>query len=618
MNNRTSSRLAVVFMSIGLLAASATSAATVTADFTTIRNQVRIHWGTNEKDFWRYVAGVDGNDNTGIIMNYQAVGNEVVRMWVEYGWNAYPNYLDPFVEAVVEGGSTPMFCMVKKPDYYSNGQFAQWCINILNRYDGMYDTTGWYVQLINEPNLFGPSLSEYVDMYNYVAPLIKAQFPQMYIGGPGVAWFPTDWITTFLQQCYPADFLEWHRYGDWIDPSSATDEYFMDRTPMFGQDVDTACSYAVAYGRGDIKLHMGEYNVNSYWTPVDPRCTSIFNAAFTGSVLRHLIDTPGGNTADMEMYWEGTGDAWGLWHQSPPNTRYPAFYTKQLYSWFCHRGDEIATCTSTSPSYVEGLALKASEASYRVFLISKRSWTQYVYLNIVGPAIESGTWYVIDSTSYASGGIDSWPAGPGNTYGLTLRGYGVTVLDAVADMTMTSTSPPGWLRDGWNLVSVPLDPEDGEASAVWDENIAAGNTLTNNMYSYSPSTGYRIYPSGFTTVSPGEGYWLYLASAVDESVTGERIWQDFTIPLQQGWNLIGCPHESAVWWPGCTVSDGAETKTIAEADAAGWIQGTAYFYDGEYRTVATDGSGDDYALRPWRGYWLLANQAGLELTVPAP
>jgi len=67
------------------------------------------------------------------------------------------------------------------------------------------------------------------------------------------------------------------------------------------------------------------------------------------------------------------------------------------------------------------------------------------------------------------------------------------------------------------------------------------------------------------------------------------------------------------------VTDGVETKSVSQAESAGWVQGLIYFLDGAgYRTVAPGGGGDDTALRPWRGYWMLAELPGLSLIVPTP
>ena len=64
------------------------------------------------------------------------------------------------------------------------------------------------------------------------------------------------------------------------------------------------------------------------------------------------------------------------------------------------------------------------------------------------------------------------------------------------------------------------------------------------------------------------------------------------------------------------VNYGAQTKSFDDAVAAGWLEAVVYGYDDGYFTVRTSG-GDDAMLRPWRGYWVLANVPGVTLYVPA-
>jgi len=416
---------------------------TMSVDISQTRNTVRIRWGTNEKDYWDFVAGIAG-ENAQIISNYRALGNEVVRLWVEHGWNAEPEQLDPFVKAIVDAGSTPKLCIVKRPDGWSNEHLAEWVLTLLGRYNSLYDIDGWYVQLINEPNLFGMELEPYIELYNHVAPLVKEAYPDVLVGGPSPERYRENWIDPFLKRCEPIDFLEWHRYALWIAPDRASDYHFMDRTVRYGNDVDKAATACATYGR-DIELHMGEYNLNSYWDPVDPRCQSIMSAAYTASVLRQLIDSPEGNTVDMEMHWEGTGgEAWGLWDHIDPTTLYPAFHAKRLFAEFCHRGDTTLTTASSQPGNVEALALATPDGRCRVFLICKRDWEQEVTLDISGAEIADAVWHVLDSTTYEAGGVETRPAGSGSAFELTLHGYSVALLDCASPApAMGGRTPPG-------------------------------------------------------------------------------------------------------------------------------------------------------------------------------
>jgi len=192
-------------------------------------------------------------------------------------------------------------------------------------------------------------------------------------------------------------------------------------------------------------------------------------------------------------------------------------------------------------------------------------------------------------------------------------------MGALESYVMESVSLPGRLDAGWNLMSCPLAPLCAECSEALDDCVAAGNDVTNNLFRYTHGAGYEIYPGGFTEMELGRGHWLSLDTAAIEALCGECIADDVEIALTESWNLIGHPHPAAVLYSGCQMSDGVETKSVPDAEAAGWIDPALYYYEGGgYRQLRSDGAGDDDSLRPWYGYWFLANQPGLTLIVPAP
>ena len=176
-------------------------------------------------------------------------------------------------------------------------------------------------------------------------------------------------------------------------------------------------------------------------------------------------------------------------------------------------------------------------------------------------------------------------------------------LEASADLT-----------SGWNLLSLPLWPADTDPEAVFDD-LTPPNSLPNAIFRYSGA--YEIYPVDFTAMERGAGYWLYLDTGGPCAMEGTRAWVAQSIPLQTGWNLVGHPSPDAVRWADCRISDGVSSLPLPDAAAAGWVDPTAYYYSGaSYGAVRAGGTGDDDSLRPWRGYWVLANQSGLELVVP--
>lgn len=179
-----------------------------------------------------------------------------------------------------------------------------------------------------------------------------------------------------------------------------------------------------------------------------------------------------------------------------------------------------------------------------------------------------------------------------------------------------TTSPPGWLRAGWNLVSVPNEPVDPEAESVFADLVAAGNYLPHNLFGYEPGGGYSTYPEDFTAVATGKGYWLKLSTGAENTYVGTPHTSDQVLPLAHGWSLVGHPFDTPRLWATCKVTDGVITYYVGEAPGS-WLQPLIYYYDGSYKTVAPDGSGDETHLYPWHGYWVRAMRPGLSLIIPA-
>ncbi|MBW8039193.1 MAG: TlpA family protein disulfide reductase [Planctomycetes bacterium] len=87
------------------------------------------------------------------------------------------------------------------------------------------------------------------------------------------------------------------------------------------------------------------------------------------------------------------------------------------------------------------------------------------------------------------------------------------------------------------------------------------------------------------------------------------------IPLQTGWNILGYSSPKPFLWADALVHQGAVTKTIGEAQQAGWLQSTVYYFD-SFKQVSKFVPGDDDALRTNKAYWLYADAANLTLTLP--
>lgn len=179
-------------------------------------------------------------------------------------------------------------------------------------------------------------------------------------------------------------------------------------------------------------------------------------------------------------------------------------------------------------------------------------------------------------------------------------------------------SPDGFLKEGWNLVSVPCNPQDPSPEAVLDRLVVQGNAIAGALYRYSGGV-YEVYPTDFTELEQGRGYWLKLTSATWESAQpASNDWpEEFHIPLTQGWNLIGNPYDLPVKLEDCRIVQGTSTYTLDEAEAAGLCSAWIWGYDSGYKALR-QGASEDTRLRPWRGYWLQTSAPDLELLVPLP
>jgi peroxiredoxin len=91
--------------------------------------------------------------------------------------------------------------------------------------------------------------------------------------------------------------------------------------------------------------------------------------------------------------------------------------------------------------------------------------------------------------------------------------------------------------------------------------------------------------------------------------------QDPAIPLREGWNTFGYSSPEPFAWASAMVSDGGESKTLDEAEKAGWLQATVYYFDNKTNLTGFV-PGDDDSLRTNKAYWLFAKQDNLTLVLP--
>ena len=273
-------------------------------------------------------------------------------------WNADPddpdNYYfeqtDEYIRRLIEDGCPVMYRLGPSienflPHYYAfpPKDFNKWtqiCLHIIRHYsqgwaDGMHAGIRYW-EIWNEPDdcrCFAPGPShmwngtaeEFFELYRIAASAIKAEFPDLKVGGAGF-WKinPTTgagdnrFIEKFLAGCrdhhVPLDFFSWHSYGSPKNP------FGMNREPF------TARELLDSYGFRKTELHLNEWHYVEKW---DPRfmheggLATVDCAVHAAAVITAWQDTP----LDMaNFYTIGKNSVFSAWYRwGGKNPIYHAF-----------------------------------------------------------------------------------------------------------------------------------------------------------------------------------------------------------------------------------------------------------------------------------------------------
>ena len=113
-----------------------------------------------------------------------------------------------------------------------------------------------------------------------------------------------------------------------------------------------------------------------------------------------------------------------------------------------------------------------------------------------------------------------------------------TCMDVVvhlqAPTTDTFTKP---LATGWNLISLPLTPEDDTTSAVLGNDTIGYD----KVYRYDATAPKQFVDVTTGTMEPGVGYFVYVTTAGTWNYTGTSV-SSTDLDLKSGLNMIGVPN----------------------------------------------------------------------------
>jgi len=152
--------------------------------------------------------------------------------------------------------------------------------------------------------------------------------------------------------------------------------------------------------------------------------------------------------------------------------------------------------------------------------------------------------------------------------------------------------------NGVYMLSVPLQPLEGDPARALG--IPPDQFMLARWKPNAPAGGeYEIYPT-IDPPAPGRGYWIRVLSDVTLAVDGllPPDNDDVRVPINAGWNMIGCARNRNVNTSDLLIQHGADSESLADAVTDGWVQAGIWAY----------GQQTDYSLvqklKPFEGYWL--------------
>ena len=327
-------------------------------------------------------------------------------------WNADPedpdNYYfdqtDEYIRRMVEDGTEIMYRLGTsiehcEPHYYAfpPKDFEKWtniCLHIIRHYNegwanGMHANIKYW-EIWNEPDdcrCFAPKPSlmwngtaeEFFELYRISATAIKAEFPELKVGGaafwkinPTFGAGDNQFIDKFLAGCrdrnVPLDFFSWHSYGSKKNPFGINEEPF------------TARKLLDSYGFTDTELHLNEWHYVEKWDSYFMHhggLSTIQCAVHAAAVITAWQDTP----LDMANYYTiGRGGLFSAWY--PWGEKNRIYYAFLALAAINRHAERISATNSTENIFV--LAGKNSSGKAAILISSFYAETEKIVLNTEG------------------------------------------------------------------------------------------------------------------------------------------------------------------------------------------------------------------------------------------
>ncbi len=255
---------------------------------------------------------------------------------------------DRYIQATLETGAEIVYRLGESIEHYAvktyifppkdYDKWARICLNIIRHYNH-----GWangfehnirFWEIWNEPDLtekmWSGTAQQYYELYAVVSKAIKAEFPELLVGGPGLAMpsIHKPWPQNFLAYCrdhaLPMDFFSWHRYScrpeELVEMArnirAALDEYGYTQTQSHLNEwhyLPFQDWSFIKFGTPNNTKQTADHEVDLFKAKMAMEAAASHEAAaFTASSLIRLQDEP----VDAAMYYVGNAGRLGLFDLS--------------------------------------------------------------------------------------------------------------------------------------------------------------------------------------------------------------------------------------------------------------------------------------------------------------
>jgi hypothetical protein len=172
-----------------------------------------------------------------------------------------------------------------------------------------------------------------------------------------------------------------------------------------------------------------------------------------------------------------------------------------------------------------------------------------------------------------------------------------STVEPVVDSDSSSFLPPTQVPPGWQLISIPVKPIDTHPSSV----LSSIEGKYSSVWAYAPDTGWSVYapglPGGLQSMEPGRGYWIKMEEEGTLDVEGNDPEQTDITLIGGVWNLVGYSSQDPRYAEECM-------EHVAYAINSVW----GYDSDTGWSVYEPGSPGDLIEMKPWRGYWIKADQ----------